>query len=123
MASRLRKMASGAWSWIGPGGNWKLVLGALTALAILAYVVSLKLNLAAERQGRANDAAVVATERADALQTASTGRTEANGERSVARRQITADQSTKRNELDAALAANQGWASQPVPRAVADSLR
>jgi hypothetical protein len=95
----------------------------MTALAILAYVVSLKLNLEAEKAGRANDAAIVATERADALQTAATGRTAANGERSTARRQIATDQTSKRNTLDAALEANRDWANQPVPAAVADSLR
>jgi hypothetical protein len=123
MASKVRNMASAAWSWIGPGGNWKLVLGALTALAILAYVVSLKLNLAAERQGRADDAAQVATERSDALQTASTGRSVANNTRAADRQTIATEQTSKRKQLDDALAANQAWANQPVPPAVADSLR
>jgi hypothetical protein len=123
MASRLTKAASAAWKWVGPGGKWKLLLGAITALAILTYVVSLKLNLDAERRGRAEDAARVATERADALQTASTGRSAANEARSSARRQIATETTAKRRELDAALEANRAWADQPVPRAVADSLR
>lgn len=121
--SRLKKWASGAWSWIGPGGNWKLVLGALTALAILAYVASLKLNLAAERQGRADDAALVATERADALQTASTARGEANTARASHRSQIVTDQHSRKGQLDAAITANPAWANEPVPPAVIDSLR
>lgn len=123
MALKVRNIASAAWSWIGPGGNWKLVLGAMTALAILAYVVSLKLNLSAERRGRAEDAAHVATERSDALQTASTARQSGNEARSVARSQITAETATKRKTLDEALAHNRAWADQPVPADVAASLQ
>lgn len=111
------------WKWIGPGGNWKLVLGALTALAILTYIASLKLNLSAERRGRAEDAAHVATERSDALQTASTARQSGNEARSVARSQITAETATKRKTLDEALAHNRAWADQPVPADVAASLQ
>lgn len=118
-----RKWASAAWSWIGPGGNWKLVLGAITALAILAYVVSLKLNLAACRVEFNEYKASVAIEQQDALQGASTGRQSANATRNSDRIQISADTSAKRKNLNAALEANPDWASQPVPAAVVDSLR
>ena len=123
MASRSRKYASAAWSWIGPGGNWKLVLGALTALAILAVIVSLKLNLAAERQGRADDATRVAQEQSSALQQAHTGRGEANTIRSSGRSAITMDQTKRKGQLDAAINANPAWANQPLPDDVISSLQ
>lgn len=123
MAVKPKNYLSAAWQWIGPGGKWKLLLGALTALAILAYVVSLKLNLAACQTDFANYQTSVAKERSDALETASTARQSANGARSEARHQVTADHSTKRKQLDAALEANRAWADQPVPSAVIDSLR
>jgi hypothetical protein len=123
MATKPTSLIRKGWNWLVPTGKWKLLLITMTVIAAAAYIASLKLNLAAERRGRAEDAAQVATERADALQTASTGRSEANGVRSEARRHIAAETATKRKQLDDALEANRAWADQPVPRAVADSLR
>lgn len=123
MATKPRTLISKGWNWLVPTGRWKLALITMTVIAAAAYIASLKLNLAAERQGRADDARVVAEQRADALQTASTGRTAANEARSSARKTIATETATKKKELDDALAANPDWANQPVPRAVADSLR
>jgi type II secretory pathway pseudopilin PulG len=123
MALKPSSLIRKAWDWLVPTGKWKLLLVTLTVIAAAAYIVSLKLNLSAERRGRAEDAAQVAQERSDALQTASTARSAANEDRSTARRQIATETATKRKQLDDALAANQDWANQPVPRAVADSLR
>lgn len=123
MAFKPKAAVAAAWSWIGPGAKWKLLGLAILALATAAYITSLRLNLSAVRTEYANYRAEVAERERQALQTAATGRTEANGVRSSARKEITAAQSAKRKELDDALNANTDWANQPVPRAVADSLR
>lgn len=106
-----------------PTGRWLSALVTLMVAAVALYIVSLKLDLAAEREGRATDRAEVAEASAVALETASTARQSANQTRSTDRAAIAAETAVQREHLNEALTANPEWASQPVPAAVADSLR
>lgn len=123
MAFKPKGRLAAVLGWVGPGAKWKLLGLLILGLATAAYITSLRLNLSAVRTEFANYRTEVAERERQALQTASTGRSVANGVRSEARQKITTEQSAKRKELDDALNANLGWANQPVPRAVADSLR
>lgn len=107
------------------GGGWKLLVGAMTALAIAGTIWWLSTSLHSARLERdaarttiaARDGEIVLLRRARAADAAS------EQVRVVYRDRVVKEATERQDKTNEALKANPDWASELVPAAVADSLQ
>lgn len=115
---------TGALRWLR-GGGWKWLAGAITALLAAASIAYLSMALHSARTERdAAQATVAARDGEIALLRRARAADEASEQvRVIYRDRATAEATERMGKTNEALKANPDWANQPVPSAVADSLR
>lgn len=119
------KAASSGWAWLRTGGHWKAVLGALTALAAALTIIFLlwRVDTLRASEKALSEALAASQGEVKLLRDARAADQEAVTFRDRLVTKIITVEKDRSAKLEAAIAANPDWASQPVPAAVIDSLR
>jgi len=107
------------------GGGWKLIAGAMTALAIAGSIVWLTTSLHSARTELSEAKATIEARDGEIalLRRARVADDQAEQVRVIYRDRVTVEATQRTDKTNEALKANPDWANQPVPPAVADSLR